>query len=671
MLALATTHQLSLIDPQALRRPPSSLPSCLSLLAPCTASAWSPDNLYLFLSSPNTIHQYNPALNTLTDIFSSPETVTHLVCKTRSSLAFATADKIHILESTKVVQTFDSHKAPITSLALSNDLLASTSAGAAHVHNLLLGSHTILRGLNLAGQRITACAFHPHSRARLLLGVGKQLIVYDTTRPSGPSKIIPMNDTSTGDIVSVACSPFSKTLVAVASASGNVGLVDLDKEKGTLTSIAFSPSGDSIYLGTENGKLLILDLRALDKPPKAVVISEDGCRVQTMTVQVRLLSFSRYVDSSTKPTITTKVSNSVEGTARRPSTTVASTGASAKAVPKVGSSSSKDRIARVGSGASPIFSPVRDPEGNSMSVVDISMQSSTRGKGKKGPVLTASEDVKSARVGGSASRLSTTSRVRKTSITESASARSDTHLRPVASATRTVSDPISAKSARSRSGSSVSRASSSASQRPSIPPVPPLPASFAARTALAESRTPSPDLPSVNGDPTTPLPTRKGGVAMGTPDANHWIEAEETRSKGKGKGKTVIFKEGSENVPEDERKERERSLSMQISPRRPASSAGLGNSASWAPSPLRNAIPASPVNSSSSAHDLLRSIVHDVMFEYQQEARTEMVGLHLDLLRMGRNWKKELRELMDDYVGDLREENKRLREENEHLRRGY
>lgn len=232
MLALATTHQLSLIDPQALRRPPSSLPSCLSLLAPCTASAWSPDNLYLFLSSPNTIHQYNPALNTLTDIFSSPETVTHLVCKTRSSLAFATADKIHILESTKVVQTFDSHKAPITSLALSNDLLASTSAGAAHVHNLLLGSHTILRGLNLAGQRITACAFHPHSRARLLLGVGKQLIVYDTTRPSGPSKIIPMNDTSTGDIVSVACSPFSKTLVAVASASGNVGLVDLDKEKG-------------------------------------------------------------------------------------------------------------------------------------------------------------------------------------------------------------------------------------------------------------------------------------------------------------------------------------------------------------------------------------------------------------------------------------------------------
>lgn len=56
-------------------------------------------------------------------------------------------------------------------------------------------------------------------------------MVYDTTRPSGPLKTIPMNDATTGDIVSVACSPFSKTLVAVASAGGSVGLVDLDKDK--------------------------------------------------------------------------------------------------------------------------------------------------------------------------------------------------------------------------------------------------------------------------------------------------------------------------------------------------------------------------------------------------------------------------------------------------------
>src|ERR1700761_1803794 len=62
MLAIATTHQLTLVDPQGLRRPPPSLPPCLSLLVPCTSSAWSPDNLSLFLSSARTIHQYNPAL---------------------------------------------------------------------------------------------------------------------------------------------------------------------------------------------------------------------------------------------------------------------------------------------------------------------------------------------------------------------------------------------------------------------------------------------------------------------------------------------------------------------------------------------------------------------------------------------------------------------------------
>ncbi|KAJ6547495.1 WD40-repeat-containing domain protein [Mycena capillaripes] len=695
MLAVTTTNSLSLLDPQILRRPPSSLPSCLSLLVPCTASAWSPDNLYLFLSSPSTIHQYNPILNTLTDIFSSPETISHLVCKTKSSLAFATADKIHVLESTKVVQTFDSHKAPITSLALANDLLASTSAGAAHIHNLLLGSHTVLRGLNLAGQRITTCAFHPHSRARLLLGVGKQLVVYDTTRPSGPLKTIPMNDASTSDIVSVACSPFSKTLVAVASASGSVGLVDLDKDKALfrtfsfkvpLTSISFSPSGESIYLGTENGKLLILDLRALDKPPKAVVISESGCRVETMAVQKKVKGST---DTGTKPTISTKVPASGEGTTRRPSATVVPNGAPVKAIPKVGPSPAKGRMARIGSGTSPvrrpstlsalsprvtssanpkIFSPVRDPRGNGTNVEDISIQSST-GMGKNSPAATAAEGAKSTRAqlpSSKGAERASTLRLRKSSVTESASARP----RPVASATRTVSESLSVGSARSRSGSSVSRPNSSASQRSSVPPVPPLPASFSGRSALPDSRTPSPELPSVSGDPVTPLRPRKGGVALGTPDASR---SEESRSKGKGKGKTVVFKEGNDENLSAEEKERERSLSMQISPRRP-SSAGLGASASWAPSPLRNAIPTSPASGSSSAHDLLRNLVRDVMFDFQQEQRSEMVGLHLDLLRMGRGWKKELRELMEEYVGDLRElreENKRLRDENDILRRGY
>ncbi|KAJ7046715.1 WD40-repeat-containing domain protein [Mycena alexandri] len=687
MLAITTTA-LSIVDPSTLKRPPSSLPSCLSLLEPCAASAWSPDNLYLFLASTHAIHQYNPALNTLTDIYSSEEPVTHLVCKTKSSLVFATANKIYVLESTKVVQTFDAHKTPITSLALSGDFLASTSSGAAHVQNLLLGTQTVLRGLS--GQ-ITTCAFHTHSPGRLLLGAGKQLLVYDTARPSRPVKAIPMNDTTTSDIVAVACSPFSKTLVAVASASGSVGLVDLDKEKGLfrtlnlkvpLTSIAFSPEGGSIYLGTENGKLLIMDLRALDKPPKAVVISDNGSRVQTMTAQKK---FKESADSAPRPTTTAKVSGLGE---RRPSTTVVAAKTAHKLV-----TSPKGRVARIASGASParrpsplsalspratsngspkVFSPVRDPRNNSTSVDDISMPLN---RGKKGAVGTAAEAPKSARLGvpstrgaesvssgPTLSRLSAASRVRKTSVTESDSAQPDARPRTVSSAS------ISTKSVASRSGFSASRPGSSASQRSSVPPVPALPSSLAVKSA---SRTPSPDLPSFNGDPTTPLRMGKGGPVLGSPEVNNCIEPGDIRSRAKGKGKTVLFKDSNdENSPEDER---ERSLSMQISPRRP-SSAGLGNSASWAPSPLRNAIPTSPGSGGSSAHDLLRTIVRDVLFDVGEAQRSEMVGLHLDLLKMGRGLKKELRELMEEYVGDLRdlrEENTRLRQENEHLRRGY
>lgn len=57
-----------------------------------------------------------------------------------------------------------------------------------------------------------------------------------------------------------------------------------------LTTIGFSPEGAAIYLGTENGKILVIDLRALDKAPKAVVVSETGSRIETISIQVRLHS---------------------------------------------------------------------------------------------------------------------------------------------------------------------------------------------------------------------------------------------------------------------------------------------------------------------------------------------------------------------------------------------
>lgn len=318
MLAIATTDALSIVDPATLKRSPPSLPSCLALTSPPSAISWSPDNSFLVIAAGQTIQKYDPSSNSLLqDVYTDLNGVEDIPCVVvtdRDCILFSSREKIHLLEGKTVTQTFGMHKSPISSMALSSDLslLASTCVDSVHIRNMAQGSTTSLRGLPL-GQDITTCTFHPHSRTRLLVGVGKQLVVYDTAKPSAPVKAIGLGDGVIGNVVAIACSPFSKTLVACCTSGGNVGLVDLEKEKGcvsfssclivahtfsirlfralnlkaALTSISFSPEGATIYLGTENGKLLVLDLRGLDKPPKSIVISENGARIGTMSVQVK------------------------------------------------------------------------------------------------------------------------------------------------------------------------------------------------------------------------------------------------------------------------------------------------------------------------------------------------------------------------------------------------
>ncbi len=242
------------------------------------------------------------------------------------------------------------------------------------------------------------------------------------------------------------------------------------------------------------------------------------------------------------------------------------------------------------------------------------------------------------------------------------------------------------------------------------PPVPSLPAGAVAASRYTSStskshqnsRTPSPDLPGIKTDPVASIPTpKKKGMAvlgLGTPEVKAWIKAGQN-SKGQGakgitRAKSVGFKETANRTgktrqagdpndsqsDEDDDYVRERSLSIQISPRKSlptgSSSQTHAYSQSWNASPLRPRHPGhvSGTPSAGSAHELLRTIVKDVMYDFQKETKAEMMGLHLDLVRMGRGWKQELRTLMEEYVGDLndlRDENRRLREENERLRRGY
>ncbi|PSR75377.1 hypothetical protein PHLCEN_2v9135 [Hermanssonia centrifuga] len=298
MLAALTTDALVLIDPPTLKKAPTSIPTTCSFSSQPTACAWAPDHSCLFVSLGNTIEKYDLNGTLLDTIYSGPSPLTTLVSKDKgNTLILGAGTQVIVLETQtgKVPQSFKSHKLPVLALSLSNDssLLASISVSTVHVHNLSLASHTVLRGL--PSGEVTACAFHPHTRTRLLLGIGLQLAVYDTTRPSGPSKTIVI-EKGAGQIVAIACSPFSKTLVAVAYSGGNVSLVDLEKDKGLfrtlslhvpLTSLVFSPEGAALYAGTENGNVLTLDLRALDKPPKTISVSEDCQKVVYMAIQVR------------------------------------------------------------------------------------------------------------------------------------------------------------------------------------------------------------------------------------------------------------------------------------------------------------------------------------------------------------------------------------------------
>jgi protein NEDD1 len=188
----------------------------------------------------------------------------------------------------------------------------------------------------------------------------------------------------------------------------------------------------------------------------------------------------------------------------------------------------------------------------------------------------------------------------------------------------------------------------------------------------------------MKNDPITPVPAQKkpkkgmNVLGLGTPEVERWVQAGKPKKRDiKGKGKTVGFQdeladsdqENDDDGDGDKEEERERDLSMQISPRRPAPGiSASGSTDSWAASPA-----VGPSPGGSSAHELLKTIVQDVMYDFQRESKAEMMGLHLDLLRMGRGWKAELKTLMNEYVGDLRdlrEENQRLRLENERLRRG-
>ncbi|KAI0032806.1 WD40-repeat-containing domain protein [Vararia minispora EC-137] len=802
MLSVATSRKLSFAEAANLKRSSIALFPVCELPDPTqrpTASAWSPDSVSLYLASAHSISRYGASGSLIKTVYNDVECepIHALIVKDKGTLVFATGSNVHSLEhsasassSSKIVHSLPPHpdpSAPVISLSLSNDntLLAVASAHAVLIHNLSLGVHTILRGLP-SDAAVTSCVFHPHSRVRLFLGIARELVVYDITRPSGASRVIPMGDNAEGDIVAVACSPYSKTLLAVACSGGYVAMVDLDKEKGRirsfnystrLTSLAFAPDGATLFVGTESGQLLVQTLRAVESPK----IVEVGERVESLAITRKAKSSS--MDSPTfklalgnptimkplspqdinssrklfgrdndklgagvsikrmdspepvtdgKPSVTNKSSPirkrvssttvlgskkafdaarslfaSVAGEAR-------SDGPQDAATPIVGRSRPTSLAKKENPGGSASRSPTSPAPSK-----PPSRTSSSRPKAVISPIAGSKTTVARARtvsttapgIAATQAALLKTSppaqysapRTRKASNPLSPSSIAGSKSPPpprVAAAAqktpskapvrvRTVSttshEPTVVSTSRpTSSGSSLGARTSStrptsvastARERSPIPPVPRIPKG-ATRKSSERARTPSPEL--LDEPPPFPIdsiPARKGLSMLGlaTPEIARWIDGD--KQKGKERAEQAAEVDVDAEATEDgdaadalapAHGSKERPLSMQLTPRR-----SLGGG--WAPSPLRNSI-AGGSPGTHNVQTMLHALIKDAMLDVRQDIKGEMVGLHLDLVKMGRAWRQEMRGAMEEYVGDLRElreENKRLRDENERLRRGY
>lgn len=243
-LAVATTEHLLLPATASLKRASSFLSSNPKIITPRPlAGTWSSDNSTLFLVFSDGIRKYGDKGVTEDVIFSSSdeeELQPCIVVKDNGTIICASSNRITVVDSTPpsgnctITKTIDTHTSPVTALAISNDgaILASASQTTVCIHNLESDSHTALRGLPQSSEEPSFCTFSPHFRTKLIVGSGQVLFVYDITKPLSPTKTIPLGSSANGDVVSLVCSPYSKTLIAAACEGGTVHLVDLENEKG-------------------------------------------------------------------------------------------------------------------------------------------------------------------------------------------------------------------------------------------------------------------------------------------------------------------------------------------------------------------------------------------------------------------------------------------------------
>ncbi|KAF8507336.1 WD40-repeat-containing domain protein [Hysterangium stoloniferum] len=756
-LAATTATTLAIVEGALLKRlttpyEPQRFQACVV----SKAHTWSPDNQTLYVISSDTIHAFSPNTGEVKLLFNPPQRLPLqpvVIARDNSTIIFAQGSSIHVLglgsNVPKITNTLIGHSSSIASLSLSNDasLLASSSiSGTLCVHNLSHNSLTVLKSppTSASSGRNIICRFHPHTRTRLLVGSGRTLTVYDTSRPSAPIKTIQLTEkentgfaANPGQIVAISCSPFSKALAAVAFNSGMIALIDLDKDRALLktihiqvpvTSMTFTADGASLALGTESGKIILKEWRSSEDDTRIICVDSEnrGERITALSIQHRL-KHSPTTTSGLKTLSTAKPST----TAAAPLAPYDLNHANGKSLGRRVTSSS--RGSKEHAAATPsrnrkavdkpqrAFSPpkapvpVTDDESGDVSVQMDALMGDT-GRVKK-PPKSSSENIPLPKSRYSTSSCTSSLAPDTASTTDRSgssaalhdlpSSKSTTRARAVSlkSTTFKVASPSTKKTIISSTTQlsfndvkgrtlSFKAARPTASKSPSVNRAVNSLSGRRASAVLTEnsSRTPTPELHSIEVEAPIWQPTIPINVDLPTPDVDRWLEAgrgptsaEAAGDKAKHVGWAISSNSDiqggfSDNEnDEDERTIPARPLPLSVAastmtPIRRPNILPDSNSIQTSPPQSLQGEDRGPTGSVTQPQDLIRALVNDMIHDYQREMREDIQGLHLDLLRMGRNWKHELRSLMEEYIGDLkdmREENTRLRRENDRLRRGF
>ncbi|KDQ21801.1 hypothetical protein BOTBODRAFT_40457 [Botryobasidium botryosum FD-172 SS1] len=776
LAAVSTSSALKVIDPSSMDITSIESDSYY------TALAWSPDNTFLFAATPSGIDKISTEGVFKDIVFRQSEGDSPirsvLAMDKGNTVVFSRGTEVCFwdVHASKMTDVFTSHTSPIISLTLNNDetLLASTTVTATHVHNLTHKSHTMLKH-HPSGT--TSSLFHFHRRTILCLVSPRAFVVYDTTRPSAPMKTV----TISSGMSQVACSPWSKNLFATSGSCGLLSLIDLDKEKSVIktrelkvpvSSLAFQQVGTAVLAGTENGKILQIELRAAEKAPISYALDKSGARITCVTV-MRKPRGSKSTNASA-PAASSSVVASNKPLASKPEPSVP-TSKSSSHRPKshltaVVAEEEARRVSR--SGKSRAASASKESDVRQKATAQGSDENSARPSvhrafspiSKTPPAIVDQDADVSVQIENLRKMHILPAPAEGTSQTEARERRSSrepksTRTSPLVTPAAPIDPPLSATSSTTPPRADLPAATpptattSKDAQFPStsqfnsrtIPDSGTLPSASSSNSRLSEqSRMTSPDLPSLDVSPLFPsrrlgstsggsstvaailkakreerrrmsgastssatslrasklpdvkeqedkedaagegvvasaVPARVKGLSvfgLSTPEVDRWIAAgkgpdsEERARKAARGGKRVGWTDeakedgssASSGTPSKGKKRyEEMSTALQLSP---AKRQPLGPV-----SPYKQ-----PSSAANSAPDLLRAVVRDVMYEFQQETREELIGLHLDLVKAGRGWKNELRKLMDEYVGEmrvLREENENLRKANERLRRGY